>query len=167
MIDIRAVVQLRPSFFENEFEKADWSNKYLYEDQFKGVSLRFKKLGQPGDIAKTIFGSSLTIIDEIEYDHDGCPFIILTNNFTITYPVAFENNEIKVYPAGQITFEAIKAEENLISDLEFFELNYLEKIFNVMERENNKFAMYKLGFYLMIREGKWKNVCWLFIHNAI
>jgi hypothetical protein len=158
MIKVGDVIKLRPSIFDKEFQKYNWTNKYLYEDQFEFVSLRFRTLGQPGDMAKTIFGSSETIIDEIENDSDENPFIVLTSNFRIIYPEALRNNEIIVSPFVESDFKTFHSEKALIDDLEFFEQEYLGGLFSVMERENNKLDKYKLGLFMMIREGKWKNI---------
>ena len=158
MIKVGDVIKLRSSIFDNEFETFNWTDKYLYEDQFEFVSLRFKALGQPGDMAKTFFGSSETIVNEIENDHEGKPFIVLTDNFRIIYPEALRKNEIRVYSMVETDFKAIQSEKELIDDLEFFELKYLEGHFSVMERENNKYDKYRFWLFMMIREGKWKNV---------
>ncbi len=124
---------------------------------FEFVSLRFTNLRQNGDMAKTFFGSSESIIEEIEYDSEEQPFIVRTNNFRILYPNAIEHNEIKVLPYESSRFKLIKSEKELIDNLEFFERKYLEGLFSVLERENNKLDQYKLGLTMMIREGKWKN----------
>lgn len=163
MIKVGDVIKLRPSVFEKEYQECEWANKYLYEDQFEFISLRFKNMDQRGDVAKTFFGSSETIVEKIENDDDGQPwivngqpFIVLTDKFTIIYPEALKKNEISVSPAEEADFNIVKSEKQLINDLEFFEQGYLEGIFNVMERENNKLDTYKRGFYMMKSEGKWK-----------
>jgi len=119
-------------------------------------------------MAKTFFGSSETIVEEIEYDYNGQPFIILTTNLRIIYPKALENNELSHYPLVESDFRPIQSEKQLIDDLESFELDYLKGIFNVMERENNKSDFYKYGLYAMLREGKWKNIIqWLVLSKKV
>jgi hypothetical protein len=163
MIKVGDVIKLRPSVFDKEYQTCEWSNKYLYEDQFQHISLRFKKLNQPGDRVKTIFGSSETVVEEIEKDDegnpwfvDGLPFILLTDKFEIVFPEALKKKEIAVLSSEDIGLKSLASEKQLIEDLEFFEQNYLEGIFNVLERENNKNAAYRTGFYMMKREGKWE-----------
>jgi|GEM_PF-3180374 len=155
MIKIGDIVKLRPSVFAQEFQAREWSTKYLYEDPFEHVSLRFKKLGQPGDMARTIFGGSETVIEEIENDDHDQPFLVLTDSFRIVYPEALRKKEISVSSPSELTVKVCQAEKRLIEDLEFFEQKYLEGIFTVMERENNKLHYYKQGFYMMKREGRW------------
>lgn len=161
MIRIGDVIKLRPSIFEREFSspQCEWLNKYMYEDQFELVSLWFGSMGQNGDIARTIFGSSESIINQIEYLENGQPFEVITDVFRIILPAALEKNELTVTSYDKKTFRPCKADKDLNEDLEFFEKEYLNGMFSIMERENNKMDMYKLGFYLMKREGKWKNAC--------
>lgn len=163
MVKVGDVIRLRPSIFDGEYQTAEWSNKYLYEDQFRYVALRFKNLEQPGDRAKTIFGSSETVVEEIENDDngqpwvvDGLPFIVLTDKFRIIYPEALKQREINTLPSKQVSLKSFESEKRLIDDLEFFEQKYLEGLSNILERENNKYASYRTGFYMMKGEGKWK-----------
>lgn len=108
-------------------------------------------------MAKTFFGSSETIIEEIEYDN-GQPSIVLTDKFRIIFPNALENKEVISCGIEREAPVIYHSEKELIKNLELFEQYYLEGLFTVMERENNKFAFYKTGFYMMLREGKWKNI---------
>jgi hypothetical protein len=165
MVEIGDIIKLRPSVFAEEFHKYGdatygypWSEKYLYEDRFEYVSLRFRLLGQPGDMAKTFFGSSETIVEDIEYDYDGQPLVLLTSSFRIICPNALEKDEVTICSFGKEAPEVYQSEKDLIENLEFFEQQYLEGTFSVMERENNKFDHYRLGLYMMLREGKWKNI---------
>ncbi len=109
-------------------------------------------------MAKTFFGSSETIVEDIEYDYEGQPLVVLTNSFRIIFPSALENHEVTINSLGNEKPVVYESEKKLIEDLEFFEQHYLEGTFTVMERENNKFASYKTGLYMMLREGKWKNI---------
>lgn len=159
MIEIGDVVKLRPSIFEDEFRnsKAEWSNKFMYEDTFEFVSLWFDNLGQEGDMAKTIFGASESRIIRIENSEDGQPFEVVTDLFRIIFPEALRLNELSVSKFDEKTFKRFKSDKELIEDLEFFEKEYLNGLFSIMERENNKLDKYKLHFHLMKREGKWQN----------
>lgn len=156
MVQVGDVIRLRGSVFESELSKSEWQSKYLYEDTFKYVALRFSALNQPGDMAKTFFGSSESIVEDIECVYEGQPLIVLTNLFRIVYPAALEDREISVIPPMEKMFRTNEAESQLIKNLEFCEAKYLEGIFSIMERENNKFAMYKTGFYMIKNEGKWE-----------
>lgn len=171
MIEVGAIIKLRPSAFEQEFETFHWKDKYLYEDRFEAITLRFKSLSyrddennglslsnswQRGDQASTLFGSSEAIITDIEFDPDEQPFMIWTDNFCILYAAALKNSEFIVLPAENHNLRMSKAEQQMIEDLEFFEQQYLNGLFCVLERENNKRASYKAGLAGMIRDGKWK-----------
>lgn len=163
MIKIGDIIKLRPSAFEPEFDTYHWQDKYLYEDRFHGVILWFENLvqqecntGQRGDIANTLFGSSESIVNEIEYGPEGQPFIVYTDRFSIFYAEALEKNEITILSSAGCNQNICKVEKEMINDLEFFEQEYLNGLFNVLERENNKLASYKVGLARMIREGKWK-----------
>ncbi len=161
MIQVGDIVRLRDSIFHTEFLKMDqyalWSNKYLYEDEFKYTCLRFPNLGKTGDMAKTIFGSSHTKVIHIEYIECNIPFIVTTDFFEIVIEAALQNREVEILSSDVQSFKLLQAEKELIGNLEFFELKYLEGLFDVNERDNNKLDMYKLGFHLMVKEGKWKN----------
>jgi hypothetical protein len=117
MVKVGDIIKLRPSVFEEEYPTSEWSEKYLYEDQFKHVSLRFRNLGQQGDMAKTIFGSSETVVEEIGNDDDGFPwmvdgqpFILITDRFIIIYPEALRRNEITVLPFEDSIFKSFETE---------------------------------------------------------
>lgn len=109
-------------------------------------------------MAKTIFGSSETIVEEIKNDFEGLPPVVLTSYFRIIFPNALTKNEIIVFSLVKSDFKLFQSKKTLIDDLEFFEQKYLEGLFSIMERENNKLDQYKSGLALMIREGKWKSV---------
>lgn len=163
MIKIGDIVKLRPSAFEHEFDTYHWQDKYLYEDRFHGVILWFENLvqqgcnaGQRGDIANTLFGSSESTVSEIEYDPEGQPFMVWTDRFSILYAEALEKNEITILSPATYPLSVSNAEKEMINDLEFFEQEYLNGLFSVLERESNKLASYKTGLAMMIREGKWK-----------
>ena len=106
-------------------------------------------------MARTIFGSSETIIEEIENDSDDQPLIVLTDRFRIICPNALQKNEVSISPPSKATFKASQAEKELIENLEFYEQKFLEGFFDVMERENSKLAAYKTGYFMMKTEGRW------------
>jgi hypothetical protein len=159
MIEIGDVVKLRPSIFEVEFRnsKTEWSNKFMYEDTFEFVSIWFDNLGQEGDMARTIFGGSESRIIRIENSENGQPFEVVTDLFRIIFPEALRLNELTVTKFDEKTFRLFNSDKDLIEDLEFFEKEYLNGLFSIMERENNKLDRYRLYFHLMKREGKWQN----------
>lgn len=152
------VIQLRPSAYAVELSTGKWSEKYLSEDAFSAVALRFRQMEQAGEFAKTIFGASFAVIEEIEYDPNGQPMTIKTDKFHIFYPEAAVRGEIMILPAGSHRTDRFPSESQLVEDLEFFEIGFKDGLFSVMERENNKLAMYKKGLYMMAKEGKWANV---------
>lgn len=163
MVQIGDVITLRNSAFHNEFLQmvgfSEWSDKYLYEDQFEFVSLNFSKMNKVGDMVKTLFGSSQSRVIEIEYSNDACdvPFIIKTDLFRIIFDDAIKNKEISVSSFDPNTYNFFLEEKKLIENLEFFEQKYLEGLFEIHERENNKLAHYRHGFHFMFKEGKWKH----------
>jgi hypothetical protein len=159
MIEIGDIIKLRPSIFNDEFTnpKIGWSDKYLYEDMFEFVSLWFADLQQEGDMARTIFGSSESKVIRIERSADGQPFEVITDLFRIIYPEAIRKNELTLQNSNQEALKQFKSDKELIEYLEFFEKEYLNGLFSIMERENNKMDKYKFGFHMMKREGKWQN----------
>jgi hypothetical protein len=161
MIKVGDVIQLRESIFQSEFEKMGrysvWSNKYLYEDEFQYVCLKFFKLGKTGDMAKTLFGSSQTRVIHIEYDAEERPWIVTTDLYEIILREALDSKEISIKAYDEKNFRSLQAEKELVENLEHFEQKYMEGLFQINERENNKLDMYKLGLHRMIHEGKWKN----------
>ncbi len=158
MINVGDIVVLRNSAFASEFQTFDWSDKYLYEDAFNSVHLWFKKMNQRGECAKTFLGGAHSIIQEIEYYPDlNIPFIIVTDLFSILYLQALNDGEIQIQPFDAAKYTPIKADGDLIDDLEFYEQMYLDKLLSVLERENNKQAMYKYGLVKMIKEKKFEN----------
>jgi|JI9StandDraft_2_1071091.scaffolds.fasta_scaffold131884_1 hypothetical protein len=161
MIKIGDVVKLRPSIFEDDFRnsKTEWSNKFMYEDTFESVSLWFDKLGQEGDMARTIFGSTESRIIRIENSEDGQPFVVVTDLFRIIFPEALRRKELTVRKYNEKNYKQFKSDRELIDSLESFEKEYLNRVFSILERENNKMDMYKLHFHLMKHEGKWQNAC--------
>jgi len=158
-VKIGDVIQLRPSAFEHKFletEPLDWSKKYLYKDRFKHVYLRFKTINKAGDRAITLFGSSLSRVERIEY-LEGKPFIIWTELFEIFLAGALEKDEVFISSDGKNHSLSSQAEKELVDNLDYFEYHYLDGLFSVAERENNKLDMYKRGFYTIRKEGKWQS----------
>lgn len=158
-VQLGDVIKLRPSAFQAEFatihSKAQWSNKYLYEDCFRYVDIWLPTLKQPGGSACTYFGSSQSRICEIEYI-EGEPFIIVTDLFRIVYPNALQNSEIEVFPYNEQSYCFYQPEKELIACIDQFEQWYLAGLFQVHERETNKQDCYKRGFYQIIQAGKWQ-----------
>jgi hypothetical protein len=117
------------------------------------VYLRFKKIGKAGDRAVTIFGSSLSRVERIEY-LEGNPFIIWTELFEIFLAGALEKDEIFISSDDKSHPLSSQAEKELINNLDYFEYLYLDGLLSVAERENNKLDVYKRGFYTIRNEGK-------------
>ncbi|RRB06274.1 hypothetical protein [Larkinella rosea] len=158
-VHVGDVIKIRPSIFQDEFECMQrglvWADKYLYEDLIDSVCLYLPTLNQAGDMAKTFFGSSLSRVVNIELDLDGNPLIVRTTKFEILFQKALANGDIELVSFNGKYYKDFKSEEELISNIDFIESEYLKGLFNVIERENNKLDFYKNGLYCMIMEGKW------------
>ncbi|RZK42755.1 MAG: hypothetical protein EOO61_05260 [Hymenobacter sp.] len=69
---------------------------------------------------------------------------------------ALKKSEVFIFPDNEDFSNISLSEKKLIDDLDCIEKNYLDGIFSVSERENNKLDRYKYGFYRIISEGKWQ-----------
>ncbi|MFN8356411.1 MAG: hypothetical protein U0Y10_18285 [Spirosomataceae bacterium] len=158
MIQIGDTIQLRPSCFKDEFQAMKngliWKQKYLYEDEFEHVSLFYPNLQKRGEYAKTFWGNTQSQVIQVEYDHENNPFMVYTNLFWISFEKALKNNEIRILKLNQDLKYDLEVESKLLEDLEFFEKKYLDNTFDILERENNKLYVYKLGLFKMIKAGK-------------
>ncbi len=159
MIKIGNYIRLKnKSFQELYLKNEEWLDNYMNTNQFEYVSLWFENLNCRGEYAKMIFDSSISKVIEIKNDKNEKPLLVRTEHFWIVYPDALEKNEIELLneiPKKIIGFENDK---KMINDIEFFEIEYKKGLFDVLERENNKYDSYKRGFYFMKSSGKWKHI---------
>lgn len=132
----------------------EMKEEYLWKYNFQHVCIYFPKLNCRGEYAKPFFHHSVSTIEEIESDENGNFIFLRTNLFWISLADALQSGEVEVFD-GPTTNEIDDIDQSVIDDLEFFEKEYLKKTYDILERENNKIAHYRIGFYEMRNAGKW------------
>ncbi|MGH1385217.1 hypothetical protein [Kordia sp.] len=159
MIKVGDYIKLKNKEYQNFYLKnKEWNDDYMYVGHFKHVCLWFQDLNCRGEYAKIFFDSSISKVQEIENDETGKPLFIKTDFFWMVYPLALEKNEIEVLNQTPEKIIGFENDKRTIEDVEFFEKEYKNGLFDVLERENNKHACYRRGFYFMKDSGKWEHI---------